>query len=329
MLIRIVQLDGSLPNLALLRLASFHRSKGDTVYWARSIHPLSDPFDPDLYDRVYASAIFKFSLPAILQFKARWRERGIIGGTGTSELTTVESITGGAYDEVDYSDWPGFKDSIGFTQRGCRLSCKFCVVPLKEGKPQSVRTISQLYRGSPLPKRLHLLDNDFFGQPQWKERIEEIREGDFRICLSQGINVRMITPESAKALASIQYRNTQFNERKLYTAWDNLRDESTFFNGIHLLNEAGIPSKHIMAYMLIGFDPAETWERLFYRFEKMVKAGIEPYPMLYDRSRADLKCFQRWANRGLYRIVEWPDYKRETKTEASVEGWRANRRNKS
>src|SRR6266436_1647510 len=34
----------------------------------------------------------------------------------------------------DYSLYPKFTGSLGFTQRGCRLSCKFCVVPIKEGK---------------------------------------------------------------------------------------------------------------------------------------------------------------------------------------------------
>ena len=40
----------------------------------------------------------------------------------------------------------------------------------------------------------YLLDNDFFGQPreQWEARIAEIREGGFKVCLNQGINIRMI-----------------------------------------------------------------------------------------------------------------------------------------
>jgi hypothetical protein len=37
--------------------------------------------------------------------------------------------------------------------------------------------------------------------------------------------------------------------------------------------------------------------------------------------RADLKCFQRWTNRGLYRIVPWVDYRRQTKSDESVAAW--------
>jgi hypothetical protein len=53
----------------------------------------------------------------------------------------------------------------------------------------------------------------------------------------------------------------------------------------------------------------------------MVDSGIEPYPMVYDRTRADLLCFQRWVVRGLYRRITWPEYKRQTKTEESLCGW--------
>jgi hypothetical protein len=64
-----------------------------------------------------------------------------------------------------------------------------------------------------------------------------------------------------------------------------------------------------MAYMLVGFDPAETEARLFERFDRMVARGIRPYPMVYDRSRRDLVAFQRWACTGLYRSVPWSEYR--------------------
>ena len=54
---------------------------------------------------------------------------------------------------------------------------------------------------------------------------------------------------------------------------------------------------------------------------KMVDRGIERYPMVKHRTRKDLLCFQRWAITGLYRMVPWPEYERETKTEASLRGW--------
>lgn len=161
-----------------------------------------------------------------------------------------------------------------------------------------------------MAQKIHLLDNDFFGQPKddWRARIMEIREGDFRVCFNQGINIRMIDDESAAAIATIQYRDDQFQRRRLYTAWDNLRDEKIFLRGVETLQRHGIPPTHLMVYMLIGFDIEETWERIFHRFNSMVALGIKPYPMVYDRTRKDLRAFQRWVVTGLYRAVKWEDY---------------------
>jgi hypothetical protein len=323
--VRLVQLDGQHPNLALMKLAHWHRSQGHFVHLTRRIYP--DLFEADThYDRVYASAIFDFSDAAIFKFRQQWPE-GILGGTGTGNPVTVEQLVGSEYEHYDYTGYPKFTASIGFTQRGCRMSksriCQqFCVVPKKEGEPRPLNTIGQIWRGEPWPKKLLLLDNDFFGNPQWRDRIREIQQGKFRVCFSQGINVRLMNEEVAQALASVRYRDTKFREKRLYTAWDNFGEERVFFNGVEKLQRAGIPPHHLMAYMLIGCDATETWERIWYRFRRMVDCGIEPYPMVYRRSRQDLLCFQRWVIRGLYR-VPWPEYKRSTKTEQSLVGWNA------
>jgi hypothetical protein len=161
--------------------------------------------------------------------------------------TTVEQLIGRPYESYDYSGYPDFTPSIGFTQRGCRLGCRLCLVRQKEGSPQSVNSIYDIWRGEPWPRKLHILNNDFFGVPEWRDRIREMQEGKFRVCLSQGINVRMITEEAAAALASIQYRDTKFKERWLYTAWDNIGDEKKFYAGVARLEAAGIPH-HICAH---------------------------------------------------------------------------------
>jgi hypothetical protein len=317
-IVRLTQIDGALPNLAIMRLADWHISRGDQVHVTRSILPTL--FEPQ-YDKVYASCIFDFSRDRLEMFRDEW-PTAIIGGTGAGNFTSnVEDVIG-EHSGVDYSGYPDFDASIGFTQRGCRLSCKFCVVPKKEGKNRSVRTIAEIWRGDGHPKKLHLLDNDFFGNPDWRERAREIRDGKFKVCLSQGINTRLIDQESAEALASIEYRDTKFSKRTLYTAWDNIGDERRFFDGVAVLERAGIQPKNLMTFMLIGYDLAETWERIWYRFKRMVDMGIEPYPMVFNRTRKDLLCFQRWVITGLYRIVTWPDYDRETKTDQSVEAWK-------
>jgi hypothetical protein len=48
------------------------------------------------------------------------------------------------------------------------------------------------------------------------------------------------------------------------------------FEGINKLEKAGIPPSYIRAYMLIGFDRNEIWDRIWYRFKRMVEREIEP-----------------------------------------------------
>lgn len=302
--VRLTQIDGSMPNLALMRLAHHHRSRGDAVYYTRKVE--RDLFEKR-YDIVYGSAIFNFSAQRLALFR-RWFPDAIIGGTGSGNWDTLEGVVGELPDAVDYGDYPDVDYSLGFLQRGCRLSCGFCVVPRKEGKPRAVKDVQDLWRGAPFPKKLHLLDNDFFGVPEWRRHIRDIRTGGFRVCLSQGINVRLIDEEAAAALASVEYRDAKFQERRIYTAWDNLGHERVFFRGLDTLNAAGIPSKHVMAYMLVGYAPGETWSDIHYRFNRMVERGVMPYPMVYDRTRKDLLHFQRWAVTGLYRAVPFAEY---------------------
>ena len=297
-----MQLDGKLPNIALMKIASYHKSIGDTVHFSRV--PQKSLFDPE-YEKVYASAIFDYSKKLIETTKKEYPQ-AIIGGTGSGASVTVENFVG-THSGLDYSLYPDFQNSIGFTQRGCRLRCKFCVVPQKEGSVYEDMPISSIWRGGTFPKNLILLDNDFFGSPLWKKKLREL-EG-YKVSICQGINVRLVDEEIAEAIAhSLQYYDLKFSRRRLYTAWDNLGDEKIFLQGINRLLKAGIPPRHIMAYMLIGYKKGETLDDIFYRFNMMINIGLLPYPMVYNRSNRELKKFQRWVVRGYYRFVRWQDF---------------------
>ncbi len=303
--IRLTHVDGSLPNLALMKLSAWHKSQKDNVYLMYSVEP--QLFEPK-YEVVYASSIFTASAAKLSLMKACW-PTSIIGGTGTNTTITVEQQIRTDYEHYDYSIYPKFIWSLGFTSRGCRMSCKFCVVPQKEGKPCSINTICDIWRPE-TERNIILLDNDFFGQPyeQWQTCINELRDGKFKVCFNQGINARLLNDESAEALASVHYYDDQFKTRRLYTAWDNIGDETIFFKGIDILEKHGIPPQHLMVYMLIGYDPKETWDTIFYRFNRMVEHGLRPYPMAYNGKDKMLRKFQRWVIRRYYEIVPWNEF---------------------
>jgi len=310
MQVRLTHIDGKLPNLALMKLSHWHRAQGDEVTLART--PSPSMFEPQ-YDLVYGSSIFQWSSGKVVKALREAFPDAIIGGTGTDTVETVEQALGlEEYEHYDYSIYPEYQWSIGFTQRGCRLNCGFCVVPKKEGKPKSINSIWDIWREG-TDRAVVLLDNDFFGQDLWRERIGEMQDGGFKVNFSQGINIRMVTPEAAEALATIRYYDGKFTARRLYTAWDNLGQEKVFFKGLDMLKDAGIPGNHVVVYMLIGYKPGETMDEILYRHRRLKDEGCWPYPMVYNNTyaNADLKRFQRWVLRRHDQFIPWEEYRPE------------------
>lgn len=304
MKVLLLQLDGVLPNLALMRVAAHHRALGDAVELRQlrrrdTIH--RELFDD--WDKVYASLIFTRSQPLARRVLEIWPE-AVIGGTGWN-WSTLEGI--GIDATPDYSLWPAFRASIGFTQRGCRLDCKFCVVPKKEGAVRSVAAIGDIWRGEPWPRHLMLLDNDFFGQADWRGRIAEIQAGGFKVSFTQGINARMLSDDAAAALASIRCTDGKFKRRRIYTAWDSIGDERPLFRGLEALVRHGFRPDEIMVYLLIGFN--DTEEDRLYRRDRLRAFGARPYPMPFDRTRPELMGFQRWVVRREDLVVPWERFK--------------------
>ncbi len=311
--------DGKLPNFALMRLATYFRSRGERVRLIRGLkrRDILDPI-PGIGD-VFGSSIFDFAASTRAKLDDLWGHI-VWGGTGVDLRSDLASLDAGVdWDQIapDYADYPEYTPSLGFLTRGCRLRCPFCVVPEKEGKPRIVADIARVYRGGHHPKRLVLLDNDAFTESLadfWERTTRELNDGGFKVCFSQGLNLRLITPDSARLVASLEYRDNEFQRRQLYTAWDNLRDEGIFRRGVETLRQAGVPHKELMVYMLVGYRPEETWDELMYRFNTLVGLGAKPYPMVYDRTRKDLKAFKRWAITGLYRAVPFEKYDVRIKT---------------
>lgn len=298
------QLDGKIPNLALVRVAAHHAALGDRVEVRTTGHPKPELFcQPDI---VYGSAIFTKSQPSVARLRAIY-PNAIIGGTGVDATTTLESC-GITTQQHNYSPWPSYPHSIGFTQRGCRLTCKFCVVPTKEGKVAAENTCAEIWRGDPYPRNLVLLDNDFFGPPDWRQRVQEIHDGGYKVCLMQGINVRFITEESAEALASMPCYDDNFRYKRIYTAWDNRGDEERVVRGLEMLFRCGIPPSRMMIYMLIGYWPSETEDDWVYRERRLRELGCMAYPMPFVRTPATVG-FQRFVVTHYSKSMPWEQFK--------------------
>jgi hypothetical protein len=292
--IGIVQVDGSYPNLALMQIASYHEQMGDAVRWYEG------PLFADQYDKVYVSKIFAFSEMPILPGNA------IIGGTGIDFTNRLPAEMETA--QPSYSLYPDCNYHIGFSMKGCRFACKFCCVPKKEGRPKKNSTIDNLLINPNGGNRLMLLDNDFFGGPDWKENLLRIIELKLKVCFIQGLNIRIITPDQAALLKQCNYTNSRFNQKYLTFAWDKYNDGKLVKKGIEVCNSAGIPCNHMQFFVLIGFDttPDQDYERVM----TLREMGCMPFVMPFNKSNHYQKAFTRWVNnRAVFKSCTWNEYK--------------------
>lgn len=292
--IGIYQVDGKIPNLALMKVCGYHETIGDEVSVYDGI------LFAEQYDIIYASKLFGFTpMPQI-------PDNMIIGGTGIDFYNKlpveIENAT------PSYSLYPNCDYHLGFSMKGCRFNCKFCCVPKKEGRPYNYNAIDEILINPNGGNRLMLLDNDFFGGENWKGNLERIIELKLKVCFVQGLNIRIITDEQAELLSKCDYRNSKFNKKYLTFAWDKFRDEKLIINGIERCVRSGIPTKNMQFFVLIGFDT--TPEQDMHRVEMLRNLGAMPYVMPYNKDDKYQKAFTRWVNhRAIFNSVKWKDYK--------------------
>tara|TARA_A100001391_G_C5069670_1_gene277988 strand:+ start:1474 stop:2355 length:882 start_codon:yes stop_codon:yes gene_type:complete len=290
--IAIYDVDSKIPNLALMKISSFHKKKGDLV-------EMYNPLWLNNYDKIYASTIFNFSDKSNLI-----PDKMVIGGTGYDMKKNLPQEIEDC--DPDYEIY-NYKHSIGFTMRGCRFVCKFCVVPEKEGRPKSTNTIDEIWTNK-TSDFLVLLDNDFFGNPDWKERIEEIKFYNLKVNFSQGLNIRIITEEQAKALASVNFRTLSGKSKRVHFAWDRINDEKQIDKGIKICFDSGIKPDQMVFYVLIGFN--STHEEDMHRVQKLKDLGCNPYVMPYNKEDIYQKKFARWVNhKAIFKTISWKEYK--------------------
>jgi hypothetical protein len=93
------------------------------------------------------------------------------------------------------------------------------------------------------------------------------------------------------------------------------RRRGVFFRGVDLLEAEGVNPDNLMVYMLVGYDPRETWERIWHRYTKMMERKVRPYPMVHDRFRHEkpdlwkkLKRFQGWIIRGTHKTCSFDEF---------------------
>ena len=301
----------TLPNVALMRVSSWHKAQGDTV--------LLNPTPLDRVDRLYVSTLFTWQRRQVEELVAHFRPHTdvLIGGSGW-DLSLHLPIEVDAMSN-DY-DLFGIDYGIGYSSRGCIRHCAFCPVPRAEGSVREASAISDLL--NPRSNRLMLLDNNFFAS-DWRPKVAEIIGRHLVVDWPQGLDIRLLDDEQARVLGELRARGQIAGDRftrprTLHFAWDlpsNDAREQDIRRGVGLLLAAGFAPRDLRFYVLIGFPGYSVAEEL-HRIEVLHDLGIEPYVMVYrdfgeqdtrDPVRMDV---QHWNNGHVWRSVPFSNYHR-------------------
>lgn len=285
MQVGLVNVDSVIPNLALMKLSTYHKTKGDTV---KIFDPLFDK--PDL---IYASKVFNFTNDYLY-----YPQTDIVtGGTGYDLAKTLPDEVEGQYPDYDL-----FKCdyALGFTTRGCIRKCPFCYVPKKEGKIRAVGDIYDFWRGQ---DRLMLLDNNLTALPDQFEKIcKQLIAEKVHTDFSQGLDIRLITSEMAQLLSRVRLW------KQIHFAFDHVGLEKQVREGIKILTENGVAAYKLMFYVLIGFD--STPEEDLYRVEVLRGLGVDPFVMPYNKTSDYQRRFARWVNhKAIFKSAPWQEYR--------------------
>lgn len=311
MKVGLIDVDGKLPNLALMKISNFYKSNGCNVEFVQS---------GKNYDKIFASAIFDRSYGNCLKLRDYYGDKIEIGGTGWDKkkelpeeinkmkpdynLYTVEDIAskikGISTKEHKKKKAQEIVDAgMGFTSRGCVNSCGFCAVPIKEGKFRQDAEIKDLI--NPRSNVLILHDNNLTADPLCIDKLHEIRDRNLIIDINQGCDIRLMTDEKAQALTEVKHL------RSIHYSWDLMKFEDQILEGIAILTKH-IKTYNHMCYMLVGFNT--SFEEDMYRFRKLNELGIRPYVMRYNEKKDDerLNKFARWVDSMIYKAV--PDFEK-------------------
>ena len=126
----------------------------------------------------------------------------------------------------------------------------------------------------------------------WRDLFDQLQDSKAWVDFNQGLDIRMMDDEKAKALSRIK-------TKELHFAWDRYQDKETILPRLQRFRElSNVRQKDLVVYVLCGFDT--TFEQDLERINILREIGFAPYVMLYDKehipAHTDLRRLQRWVN---------------------------------
>ena len=306
--IGLIDVDGhnGFPNIALMKISTFHKSNGDNVEWV-------EPESQKHYDKVYMSKVFSFSPDYQYPINA---DKIIRGGSGYCiELENGKEVYHKERDHVlpeevehQYPDYDlyGITDTAyGYMTRGCPRGCDFCIVKDKEGRrAHTVAPLSEFWRGQ---KFIKLLDPNPIAVPDWRENLQQLIDSKAYVDFTQGVDIRMMTEEKAEYLKQIKVKMVHF-------AWDRYQDKDMIVPKFEAFKRiTGWHRSKLIVYVLTNYDT--TLDQDLERVYTLRELGYSPDVRIYEKyslPRYNIYSrMQRWATPMIFnKVRKFEDYER-------------------
>ncbi len=289
MKIGLLDIDGhNFPNLALMKISSYHKSKGDNVEWLNHFME---------YDLVYESKVFTFSPDNGFVVNAK---KIIKGGTGFDPSVILPQEINNCM--PDYRLYPNIKHAYGFLTRGCVRNCSWCIVPKKEGKIRAESDIEDILQGR---KSAILMDNNVLASDWGIKQIEKISKLGVKIDFNQGLDARLIDRPIARLLSKIRWLSP------LRMSCDQLSMLKSVKTAMRYLREYGCTPSNYFIYLLVK-DVNDAYKRAIL----LKKWGCDPFAQPFrdfninSNPSQEQRNFSRWVNhKAIFKSVEYKNYK--------------------
>ncbi|MDP3024929.1 MAG: Fe-S oxidoreductase [candidate division Zixibacteria bacterium] len=300
--------------VGLLKLASFHRERGDEIKLVRGNQQF-----PDFYpNQVKITSLFTYWSNYVWESAKFYKEnypkaRVIVGGIYASLMPEHCKKSGcdevfigvdekaekfkPAYDlvNVDYQ--------IVHTSRGCLRRCKFCGTWKIEPEFKYKKSIKDEIRSN----RVIFYDNNLLANPYIKDILEELKNSKHngRVVYSEsqcGIDGRLLTPEVAKLIKEARFLNPRI-------AWDHRYDQRKMIKKqIDMLVEAGYPAKDIYVFMIYNYN--QDYYEMLKKLRQCKRWGVQIADCRYRPLNQTFEHYNpraRQTNKDYYIHPEWTD----------------------
>lgn len=294
----LIDVDSTIPNLALMKISAYHKSVGDNVGF--------NIVDPDL---IYCSIIFKKNRHLADGLRFLYPNSKIdVGGPGydlNKKLPDyIEEMT------PDYTLYPDNDRYLGFSSRGCIRSCPFCIVRRKEGKfrllyDDPIKALSSIM-GNTKYKKIELMDNNILADKKWFMSLtDEIIKLNLKVDFNQGLDIRLMDADIAKRLTELKPINV------FKFAFDNIGYKDHVVKGIDILKNAGLDVRHkCLFYVYVDND--NCFDDAVNRCRILKELNTTPYIMLNQdvKHTIRLKNLKRWCRPWIFWKIDITEYAR-------------------